>query len=134
MNLFIETENGAAKNHPAFEDNLIEAFGSVPTHWEAFTRVERPVPTLYQTFDSPEFMYAQVNGVWTDVWLLRDMTTEEVAVKQQAAKDSWLISPNWSSWVFNETTCAFEAPIAYPNNGKAYVWDESTTNWAEVVT
>ena len=30
MNLYIEIENGQAKNHPALESNLLEAFGSIP--------------------------------------------------------------------------------------------------------
>ena len=51
MNLYIETENGATKNHPAFEENLIQAFGSIPEHWEAFIRVEKPIPSLYQFVD-----------------------------------------------------------------------------------
>ena len=42
MNLYIETNNGQTINHPAFEDNLIQAFGSIPEHFEPFVRVERP--------------------------------------------------------------------------------------------
>jgi hypothetical protein len=33
MKLYIETENGWVKNHPAFENNLLEAFGSIPENW-----------------------------------------------------------------------------------------------------
>lgn len=135
MNLFIETENGATKNHPAFEDNLIQAFGSVPEHWEAFTRVERPVPAMYQTMDSQEPVYAQVDGIWTDVWLLRDMTAEEVAVKQQAAKDAWAALPNrdnFNAWTFDEVTCSYIPPVPRPDDGKLYRWDGAVNNWVEV--
>ena len=104
MNLFIETENGATKNHPAFEDNLIQAFGAVPTQWEAFTRVERPVPAVYQVLDSQEPTYQKVDDVWTDVWSLRDMTADEIAAKQQAAKEAWAalrkaVSPASPAWM-----------------------------------
>ena len=37
----------------------------------------------------------------------------------------------WNSWVLNGTTCKWEAPSAYPTDGKPYTWDESTTSWAE---
>ena len=37
----------------------------------------------------------------------------------------------WNSWVLNDTTCKWEAPSAYPTDGKPYTWDESTTSWAE---
>ena len=40
----------------------------------------------------------------------------------------------YPSWVLNETTCRFEAPIAYPADGsreKNYEWNEETTSWDE---
>ena len=83
MNLYIETENGAVKNHPAFEDNLIEAFGSIPEHWEPFVRVARFSLGVYKVAEADNPTYEKVNGVWTDVWLLRDMTPEEKSAKQQ---------------------------------------------------
>jgi hypothetical protein len=113
MNLYIEIENGAPKNHPAFEDNLIQAFGSVPNNWEAFVRVERPIPTLYQTMDD-EPTYSKVDGVWTDVWSLRDMTAEEKLAKQQAvvtAFNSREQAENWSAWTLDEATCTMMPPI-----------------------
>jgi len=83
MNLYIEIENGQPKNHPAFEDNLIEAFGAIPQNWEFFVRTERPTKGIYQVFDSQESTYQKIDGVWTDVWSLRDMTQEEITVAQQ---------------------------------------------------
>ena len=77
MNLYIETENGVTKNHPAFEENLRLAFGEIPAHWEPFTRVERPVLGVYQLMDPNEAVYTKVDGVWTDVWTVREMTAEE---------------------------------------------------------
>ena len=71
MNLYIETENGAPKNHPAFEDNLLEAFGAIPEHWEPFVRVPRPVPGVDEVLDSDVPTYEKINGTWTDVWVLR---------------------------------------------------------------
>jgi exodeoxyribonuclease VII large subunit len=35
-------------------------------------------------------------------------------------------------WVFNEELCRFESPTPKPDDGKAYIWDEPTTSWAEV--
>ena len=43
------------------------------------------------------------------------------------------ISPQpYPSWTLNETTCNWEAPVACPDDGKEYTWDEDTTNWVEV--
>jgi hypothetical protein len=114
MNLYIETENGAVKNHPAFENNLIQAFGSVPSHWEPFVRVERPIPGVYELLESQESVYAKVNGVWTDVWAVRPMTPEEKTTKQQAVIDAFNSRPqaaNWSAWSLDEATCTIQPPI-----------------------
>jgi hypothetical protein len=114
MDLYIKTENGQVKNHPAFEENLIQAFGAVPENWERFVRIEPPTLAVYQVFDDPQVTYEKVNGVWTDVFHVRDMTPEEKAAKQQQLKDTWASSPDkekFSNWVFDETTCSYKPPV-----------------------
>ena len=36
------------------------------------------------------------------------------------------------SWILNTTTWSWEAPVAYPTDGKIYRWNEETQNWVEV--
>ncbi len=38
----------------------------------------------------------------------------------------------YPSWTLNETSCLWEPPIAYPSDGKDYIWNEDTTSWVEV--
>ena len=33
------------------------------------------------------------------------------------------------SWVWNDSKKLWEAPVAYPDDGLGYVWDENTTSW-----
>jgi hypothetical protein len=136
MNLYIETENGATKNHPALEDNLMQAFGEVPAHWEPFTRIERPMLTVYQTMDSNEPVYAKVDGVWTDVWTVRNMTAQEKTAKQQAVVTAFNDRPqaeNWSAWTLDEITCTMQPPIPRPDpvEGKIVFWSGADANWKE---
>ena len=35
----------------------------------------------------------------------------------------------FSSWILNQTTWTWEAPVAYPTDGKNYSWNESTQAW-----
>ena len=117
MNLYIETENGVTKNHPAFEGNILQGFGIVPAHWEPFVRVERPLPNVYQVLESDEPVYAKVDGVWTDVWSVREMTAAEKTTKQQAVRDAFNAreqAENWSAWVLDEATCTMQPPIPRP--------------------
>ena len=48
-----------------------------------------------------------------------------------ATKDAFIGIKPFNSWVLNNTTCKWEAPTAYPSDGKPYVWDESSTSWKE---
>jgi hypothetical protein len=34
-----------------------------------------------------------------------------------------------NSWILNETTCKWEAPVAYPTDGQYYKWNETIVNW-----
>ena len=141
MNLYIETENGQVKNHPAFEDNLLQAFGAIPDHWEPFVRVERPTPSIYQVVEDKEPVYAKVDGVWTDVWSVREMTAEEKSAKQQVAisvfNDSEYAS-NWSAWTLDEATCKLVPPIPRPEPDQTKleqkiftVWCGAENNWKD---
>ena len=35
------------------------------------------------------------------------------------------------SWILNNTTWLWEAPVAMPTDNKLYKWNESITNWEE---
>jgi len=47
-------------------------------------------------------------------------------------KDAFIPPQPFASWTLNETTCLWEAPVAYPDDGLNYVWNESITNWTEI--
>jgi hypothetical protein len=122
MKLYIQIENGQPTNHPALEDNLIQAFGAVPAHWEPFTRVERPTPGVYQVLESNEAVYAKVDGVWADVWSVREMTAEEKTALQQSVRDAFAAreqAENWAAWTLDEATCTMQPPIPRPEADEA---------------
>ena len=45
--------------------------------------------------------------------------------------DAFISPKPYPSWVLNETTCLWSAPVAMPNDGKSYTWDEASTSWLE---
>ena len=78
--------------------------------------------------------YKKINNVWTDVWSLRDMTTDEKLAKQQLVIDNWNLNvdkANYASWVFNSQTCEYIPPFPPPSDGKNYYWIEAN-GWVEV--
>jgi hypothetical protein len=44
-------------------------------------------------------------------------------------RDAFIPKKPYSSWILNEQTCNWEAPVAYPTDGKKYNWNESLVNW-----
>jgi len=50
-----------------------------------------------------------------------------------ATRDAFIPPKPFASWTLDEDTCWWEAPVAYPDDGKMYIWNESITNWTEVV-
>jgi len=44
-------------------------------------------------------------------------------------RDAFIAPKPYSSWTLNEDTCLWEAPVAYPDDGKDYQWNEETTSW-----
>lgn len=50
-----------------------------------------------------------------------------------AQNDVFYAPQPFPSWTLNTNTWLWEAPVAKPDDGKLYIWDEETTNWKEVI-
>ena len=48
-------------------------------------------------------------------------------------KDAFIAPKPYPSWMLNEDTCQWESPVAYPDDGKHYAWDEPNKEWDEIV-
>jgi len=46
--------------------------------------------------------------------------------------DAFYAPQPFKSWTLNKETFTWEAPKAYPTDGKFYTWDEADQNWIEV--
>jgi hypothetical protein len=44
-------------------------------------------------------------------------------------RDAFIPKKPFNSWILNETTCLWEAPVAMPEDDNMYTWNESTTSW-----
>jgi len=44
-------------------------------------------------------------------------------------KDAFIPPKPFDSWILNETTCRWEAPVAYPTDGQNYTWNETNQTW-----
>lgn len=48
-----------------------------------------------------------------------------------AQRDAFIPPQPFASWVLNEETCQWQAPVDMPQDGKIYKWNETTTSWIE---
>jgi hypothetical protein len=48
-------------------------------------------------------------------------------------RDAFISPKPYDSWVLDEETCQWQAPIPYPADGLMYSWDEETQNWVSAL-
>ena len=48
-------------------------------------------------------------------------------------RDAFIPPKPYESWVLDEETCQWAAPISYPEDGVMYEWDEESVEWIATV-
>jgi len=48
-------------------------------------------------------------------------------------RDAFYPEQPFPSWTLNEDTCLWDAPVARPEDGKKYRWNEDSQNWEEII-
>jgi hypothetical protein len=46
-----------------------------------------------------------------------------------ADRDAFISPKPYASWVLDENTCSWVAPIAYPDDNSLHIWNETTVSW-----
>jgi len=49
-------------------------------------------------------------------------------------RDAFIPKKPFNSWILDEETCLWKAPVVKPDDGKFYNWNESTKSWDERVS
>jgi hypothetical protein len=131
MNLIIRIKDGKPFEHPIVLSNFVEAFPNVdldnlPPEFAWFERILPPAPGVYEVYDG--VTYEWDNSIVKDVHHVRPMTDEEITETQNLVKAQWAEFGH-PSWIFNEETCTFDAPVPYPSDGQKYTWNEEAQSW-----
>ena len=141
-------DNNGFVGHPITENNMRRRFpahdfdSGPPSGFMEFVWVSRPNPGPYKTFDDAVgaetslsfphngLTYEIVDGKYTHVWHLVDLSAAQIAAKKQAAHDFWAATHNYASWTFDEDTCLYVPPVPYPDNTYTPAdWDEDAQDW-----
>ena len=52
-----------------------------------------------------------------------------VGYTYDTTRDAFIPPQPYPSWTLNEDTCLWDCPVAYPDDGENYSWDESAKSW-----
>ena len=52
-----------------------------------------------------------------------------VGYSYDQTRDAFIPKKPFNSWILNEDTCLWEAPVAMPEDDNKYTWNESIKNW-----
>ena len=52
-----------------------------------------------------------------------------IGYQYDQTRDAFIAPKPFNSWVLNEDTCRWEAPVAKPNDDNMYSWNEQTLSW-----
>ena len=105
-------EDLSKKYIPKFDDyrgRFIE--GLTPEEWYGNFREQRCVRTSYN--GNIRKNYAGIGSTYDE------------------ERDAFIAPKPFDSWILNEETCQWEAPIPYPTDGLIYVWNNNKTEWEE---
>lgn len=53
-----------------------------------------------------------------------------IGFSYDSARDAFISPKPFNSWVLDEETCQWQAPIEMPDDGNVYIWNEEATSWS----
>ena len=56
-----------------------------------------------------------------------------VGYSYDAVRDAFVPPQPYASWLLDETTCTWTAPVAYPQDNNSYQWSETAQSWQPIV-
>lgn len=56
----------------------------------------------------------------------------EIGFRYDTDLDAFIPPQPYPSWVLNETSCLWDAPVPYPDDGLDYDWNKDTASWVQI--
>jgi len=71
------------------------------------------------------------NDIWKQTSYNNNIRKNYAGIGYQydQTRDAFIPPKYYNSWILNETTCIWEAPIARPDDNNKYTWNEEILNW-----
>ena len=120
MSHFAKVENGIVTQVIVAEQDVIDSglFGD-PAFW---------VQTSYNTRNGVHYM-PDSNTPSADQSKALRKNYAGIGYSYDIQRDAFIPPKPFQSWLLDENTCQWQAPVPYPTDGRTYTWDEPTVNW-----
>ena len=76
--------------------------------------------------------YNTLGGVHLDGGIALRKNYAGIGMTYDSVRDAFIAPQPYASWLLNEDTCIYEAPVPYPTDDLMYSWDEETLAWVEI--
>ena len=110
------------------QDEVVEGISDWEAHYGEFRR-EVCVRTSYSTHGGIHYTDGEPSEDQTQAFRYN---YAGISYTYDEERDAFIPPQPYASWVLDEATCLWVAPVAYPTDGKMYTWDETITDWKEV--
>jgi hypothetical protein len=81
-----------------------------------------------------EFCYNLLGGTWIQTSYSGKLRKNfaSIGYTYDQVRDAFIPLKPYQSWVLEEHTCTWAAPVPMPEDDKSYQWDEDSVSWVEV--
>jgi hypothetical protein len=85
--------------------------------------------------DEGEAFFNALGGTWVKTSYNGNIRKNYAGIgfNYDAARDAFIAPKPYNSWLLDEDTCRWQAPVPYPTDDLMYKWDEELTNWKPII-
>jgi hypothetical protein len=85
--------------------------------------------------DEGEAFFNALGGTWVKTSYNGNIRKNYagIGMSYDPNRDAFISPKPFNSWLLDEDTCRWQAPIEYPTDGLMYQWDEELTDWKPII-
>jgi hypothetical protein len=85
--------------------------------------------------DEGQAFFEALGGTWVKTSYNNNIRFNYAGIgySYDADRDAFIAPKPYNSWLLDEDTCRWKAPIDYPADGLMYEWDEELTDWKPII-
>ncbi len=85
--------------------------------------------------DEGEAFFNALGGTWVKTSYNGNIRKNYAGIgyTYDADRDAFIGPKPFNSWLLDEDTCRWQAPVPYPTDELMYAWDEELTDWKPII-